>query len=80
VFLLNFFKRYLNTVFAIILSSAVFACFHYTFVLMPYFFIVGTVLAILYAKTKTIIPSMVTHSLFNFIIISLQIMFFLYGT
>lgn len=75
VFLLNFFKRYTSLVFAVILSTILFALFHQRLICIPYYFLIGIILAITYVKTKTIIPSMVTHGIYNFIILLLGWMY-----
>jgi len=73
VFIQNFFKKHTNTVFAIIASSILFAAFHQSILLGPYFFIIGVILALLYARTKSIIPSIVTHGLYNSIFLFIGI-------
>ena len=73
VFIQNFLKKHTNTVFAIIVSSVLFAAFHQSIPLMPYFFIIGVILALLYTKTKSIIPSMVTHGIYNSIFLFIGI-------
>ncbi|MBL7070395.1 MAG: CPBP family intramembrane metalloprotease [Candidatus Omnitrophica bacterium] len=73
VFIQNFLKKHTNTVFAIIVSSLLFAAFHQSIPLMPYFFIIGVILSLLYTKTKSIIPSMVTHGIYNSIFLFIGI-------
>jgi len=73
VFIQNFLKKHTNTVFAIIVSSILFAAFHQSVLLMPYFFIIGVILALLYTKTKSIIPSIVTHGIYNLIFLLIGI-------
>jgi len=73
VFIQNFLKKHTNTIFAIIVSSVLFAAFHQSILLMPYFFVIGVILAVLYAKTRSIIPSIVTHGIYNLIFLFIGI-------
>jgi len=65
VFLLNFFRRYTSLLFAVIFSASLFAIIHLSIINAPYYLLIGIILAITYIKTKTIIPCIVTHGLFN---------------
>jgi len=65
VFLYSAFKKYTTLLWSAILSAALFAILHFIFVLLPLFFIVGIILAVMYEKTRSIIPCMVTHALYN---------------
>jgi len=58
------------------MSAAVFALFHYSLILAPYFFIIGIILAYMYTKTKSIIPPIITHILYNLIVVSAGLFFF----
>ncbi|MDD5513494.1 MAG: CPBP family glutamic-type intramembrane protease [Candidatus Omnitrophica bacterium] len=72
VFVLNFLKKHSNTVMAVVFSSLLFAFFHQSLILLPYFFLIGLVLALLYTRTKSIIPCIVTHGLYNFLFLMLS--------
>ena len=78
VFLIKSFSKFTNTVFAVIFSSLFFAFFHQNLVLVPYFTALGLLFAITYIKTKSIIPSIVTHGLYNFTLFSLGFLFLNY--
>lgn len=75
VFLIKSFAKYTNTTFAVIFSSLLFGFFHQRLILVPYFTVLGLIFAITYTKTKTIIPSIVTHSLYNFLLFGLGFLF-----
>lgn len=64
----NFFKHYSSAWFAVFASAAVFSLAHNTPILLPYFFAMGVILAVIYAKTRTIIPCMVVHILYNLLV------------
>jgi membrane protease YdiL (CAAX protease family) len=70
VYLLNFFKKHSNALCAVIFSTLLFALSHENLLFAPYFIFIGVVLSIIYLKTKTIIPCIVTHGLYNFLVIS----------
>jgi membrane protease YdiL (CAAX protease family) len=75
-YLLNFFKNHTNTVFAVIASAFLFALSHETLLFMPYFIVLGLILAVMYVKTKTIIPCMVTHGLYNLVVMALGVLIY----
>lgn len=72
VFAVQYIRRYTNLWLAVILSSLLFAFGHGKLILLPLYFFVGSVLAITYVKTKTIYPSIIAHSLNNFLFICLN--------
>jgi membrane protease YdiL (CAAX protease family)/tetratricopeptide (TPR) repeat protein len=69
VYLLNFFKKHSNTLCAVIFSTLLFALSHETLLFAPYFIFIGVILSMIYLKTKSIIPCIVTHGLYNFLVI-----------
>lgn len=68
VYFLNFFKGHLNTVSAVILSALMFALFHNSMVLAPFYFVLGLLLAVVYLRSKSIVPAMVAHGLYNLMV------------
>lgn len=73
VYLLNFFKKHSNTLCAVIFNTLCFALSHETLLFAPYFILMGIILSVIYLRTKSIIPCVVTHALYNFLIISLGV-------
>jgi len=72
-----------NTVFTILISSVFFSLMHFTVIFTDgsgasiawqfiFSFIVGFYFAVIYLKSKTLIPCMVFHFFWNFTIVSLQ--------
>lgn len=65
VFAFQYIRRYTNPWTAVILSSLLFASGHGEWMHVPFYFLIGCVLAMAYVKTRTIYPSMIVHGLNN---------------
>lgn len=70
VFLFLFLKRYSGTKTAVALSALIFAFGHGVPMLIPYYFVVAVVFSVVYIKTKSIYPAILSHGLMNLIAIS----------
>lgn len=64
-FLYSAFKTKIGTVGAMVASSALFACMHFDKGGMLMLFAIGMVLAVIYEKTRSIVPCMIAHGLWN---------------
>jgi len=65
VFLFLFLRQFSGMRSAIVISALVFSFGHEVPLLIPYYFVLGLVLNIIYLKTKSILPSIISHSLYN---------------
>ncbi|MCM8796396.1 MAG: CPBP family glutamic-type intramembrane protease [Candidatus Omnitrophica bacterium] len=68
IFLFLFLSQFVGRRSAVFISALVFACDHDTFAAAPYYLVVGIVLSIIYLRTKSIMPAIITHSLLNLVI------------
>lgn len=75
VYLFNFFKKYTTEVFALVSSALFFMLLHGSLILGLYFFMIGAMLSVIYIKTRTVIPCIVTHILYNFTVLSFVVLF-----
>ena len=71
-FLLTSIKKHLNTLNSIMITSVVFALFHFNYynglkllLFMPVFFFSSMLFSLLYIKSKSIWPSFISHSSYN---------------
>jgi len=68
VFLIRFTQKYTNVVFAVILSSFLFGISHEPPILMPLMCIYGVIFSLGYLWTKSIIPGILAHALYNLLV------------
>ena len=68
IFLFLFLSQFTGKRSAVIISALVFAFGHNTFLAVPYYFVIAVTFSILYLKTKSILPSIISHGLLNLLI------------
>ncbi len=71
-YLFNCFRWHTSGMVAVALSALAFALAHQIPVLLPYYFALGIILAVLYSKSRSILPCILTHSLLNLTLLTLS--------
>ena len=71
-YLFNYFRWHTSGIVAVALSALAFALAHQIPALLPYYFALGIILALLYSRSKSILPCMLVHSLLNLSLLTLS--------
>ena len=71
-YLFNCFRWHTSGTVAVALSALIFALAHQIPALLPYYFALGIILALLYSRSRSILPGMLVHSLLNLSLLTLS--------